>query len=107
MDLINGHLEKNLILDGWLVYIVRCQNNALYTGMTNDILNRIKKHNSGKGSKSVRAHGIPVHLVWSQKVSNRSEALKLEYYIKKRTKKRKEYIVKWHLPITMENIKCL
>jgi len=42
----------------WFVYIVRCTNNALYTGITTNIENRIKTHNSGKGSKSCKAQEI-------------------------------------------------
>ena len=38
----------------WFVYMVRCQNGAIYTGITNNLSKRIDKHNLGKGSKSCR-----------------------------------------------------
>ena len=78
----------------WFVYMVRCQNNALYTGITTDLDARVKKHNSGKGSKSVRAHGLPVTLEWSLKVVNRSVASKYECDIKKMSKSKKEDVIK-------------
>jgi len=78
----------------WFVYMVRCTNNALYTGITNNIENRVKKHNSGKGSKSCRAHGLPVILQWTTEVPDKSSALKLEAKIKKLSKKGKEQLIK-------------
>jgi len=77
----------------WYVYLVRCKNNALYCGITNNLENRLKIHNSGKGSKSCIAHGLPVKLVWSREVSDMSNALKLESTIKKLSKKIKEQLV--------------
>ena len=79
--------------DQWYVYLVRCQNNALYCGITNNIEERIKKHNSGKGSKSCRAHGLPVKLAWNDEVPDKSSALKMEAKIKKLSKKQKEQLV--------------
>ena len=75
------------------MYIVRCTNNALYTGITKDLKNRLKVHNSGKGSKSVRAHGIPVKLVWTKEYDTKSLALKEEYRIKQLTKLKKEALI--------------
>jgi len=83
----------------WFVYIVRCTNNALYTGITTNIENRIKTHNSGKGSKSCKAHGLPVILQWSTKVENRSIASKLECKIKKLSKIKKEQLVKGDIDV--------
>jgi len=77
----------------WFVYLVRCQNNALYCGITNDVKNRVETHNSGKGSKSCRAHGLPVELVWTREVPSMNTALTLESMIKKLSKKQKEQIV--------------
>lgn len=77
----------------WYVYMVRCQNDALYTGITNNLEERIKKHNSGKGSKSVRAHGLPVHIVYELEFQSKSEALVEECRIKKLTKSQKEKMI--------------
>lgn len=78
----------------WYVYMVRCQNKALYTGISDDVAKRVKKHNDGKGAKAVKAHGLPVALVWSQEFETKSLALKEECRIKKLTKKKKEKMVK-------------
>ena len=77
----------------WFVYMVRCQNGAIYTGITNDLTKRIKKHNSGKGSKSCRSHGLPVRLEIAIQQSDKSHALRLEARIKKLSKKHKEQFI--------------
>ena len=86
----------------WYVYIVRCQNNALYTGITQNVLGRIVKHNSGKGSRSVIAHGLPVKLVYLEKHENKSSALKRECAVKKMSKFQKENMIKEN-PRGMQN----
>lgn len=75
------------------VYILRCNDNSLYTGYTNDLYERLKTHNSGKGAKYTRAR-LPVKLVYYKRVDSKSWALKLEARIKKLTKKEKEALVK-------------
>jgi len=77
----------------WFVYVVRCADGALYTGITNQLQRRIAKHNSGKGSKSCRAHGLPVILQWSKQVADKSAALKMEVEIKRMSKDEKEMLV--------------
>lgn len=66
----------------YFVYILSCNDGSLYTGITNDIENRMKVHESGKGSKYVRARS-PFRLVYSEEVENKSVALKREFEIKK------------------------
>ncbi len=65
----------------WFVYILRCSDDTLYTGITNNLERRIKQHNEGKGAKYTRGRG-PVTLVKSIECATKSEALKLEYKIK-------------------------
>lgn len=67
----------------WVVYILECSDSqrSLYTGITNDLPKRIAIHNSGKGSKYVRSR-LPAILFKSFPAPNKSQALKLEYYIK-------------------------
>jgi len=74
----------------WYVYLVRCSDNSLYCGITNDLVKRIKKHNSGKGAKYTSTR-LPVKLVYSEESENRSTASKREYAIKQlpRTEKLK------------------
>lgn len=77
----------------WYVYIVECADGTLYTGISNDVNKRIEKHNSGKGAKYTRSR-TPVVLKWSCEAENRSEASKLEYKIKKLTRKKKLELIK-------------
>ena len=72
----------------WYVYIVRCSDDTLYTGATKNLFKRIDKHNAGQGAKYTRAR-LPVLLFWFQKVSSKSEALKLECAIKKLSRSKK------------------
>ncbi|SMC26543.1 putative endonuclease [Clostridium acidisoli DSM 12555] len=63
------------------VYILKCKDETLYTGYTNDLDNRIKVHNSGKGAKYTRCR-LPIELIYFEKYETKSEAMKREYYIK-------------------------
>ena len=65
----------------WVVYILLCKDETLYTGITNDLENRIEKHNSSKGAKYTRGRG-PVKLMYSRNMEDKSSALKEEYRIK-------------------------
>ena len=88
-----------MVSKNWYVYIARCQNNALYTGISVDVEKRIHTHNSGKGSKSCKAHGLPVKLVWQYETINRSSASMLEARIKKLTKIQKENLIKGRMEL--------
>lgn len=76
----------------WYVYIIRCADNTLYTGVTTDIARRIESHNSGKGARYTRAR-TPVVLVHYEKHHTRSSALKREACIKRMPKERKVAII--------------
>jgi len=65
----------------WVVYLVRCSDNSLYCGISNDIKRRVIEHNAGKGAKYTRSKK-PVKLVCTSFEMTKSEALKLEYRIK-------------------------
>ena len=75
------------------VYILRCGDDSLYTGYTNNIKERVITHNSGKGAKYTRSR-LPVSLVYFKRVDSKSIGLRLEARIKKLTKKEKEALVK-------------
>lgn len=66
----------------WYVYILKCSDKTLYTGISTDIAKRIKQHSSGRGSRYVRSK-LPVKLVYSERHRGRSRALKREAQIKK------------------------
>lgn len=76
----------------WFLYILRSSDNSLYTGITTNITNRVKVHNLGKGSKSLRGK-LPIKLVYSETFATRSEALKREYELKQLTKSQKERLL--------------
>jgi putative endonuclease len=65
----------------WVVYLVRCFDDSLYCGITKDLNNRIKDHNSGKGAKYTRSRR-PVKQVGISSKLTKSEALIFEYRIK-------------------------
>ncbi len=65
----------------WYVYIIRCRDGSLYTGLTIDISRRIKEHNSGKGGSYTRIRQ-PVKLVYNETHPNRAKAQKRESEIK-------------------------
>lgn len=66
---------------GYYIYIVECSDKSLYTGTTDNIEKRIKKHNLGKGAKSIKGK-LPVKLVYFEEYNNKTEALKRESEIK-------------------------
>ena len=66
----------------WVVYLVRCCDKTLYCGISNDLENRLAEHNAGKGAKYTRSRR-PVAVVGVGPAMTKSEALKLEYRIKK------------------------
>lgn len=63
------------------VYILRCGDNSLYTGWTNNLEKRIKNHKAGKGCKYTKSHQ-PVELVYFEEFSTKQEAMSREYAIK-------------------------
>ena len=72
----------------WFVYILKCSDGTLYTGITTDVNRRLNEHNSGKGAKYTKTR-LPVMLLLVSEVSTRSEASKEEYRIKKLTREQK------------------
>jgi S-ribosylhomocysteine lyase len=72
--------------------MVRCSDNSLYTGWTNDLKRRIEKHNSGNGAKYTR-NKLPVQLVYYEKFSTKIEAMRREYRIKRLSKDEKEGLI--------------
>lgn len=80
-------------MDSWYVYIVRCGDNSLYTGITKNLEKRILEHNSGaKGAKYTRSRR-PVSLVYSEQAASRSAATSREFTIKKLDISRKRQLV--------------
>jgi putative endonuclease len=76
------------MIDKAYVYILKCNDNTLYTGWTNNVEARISVHNSGNGAKYTRGR-LPVTLVYLESFETRSEALSREVAIKRMSKKQK------------------
>ncbi len=72
----------------WVVYILRCSDDSLYTGMTNNIERRFAAHNQGTAAKYTRSRR-PVELMATSVKMNRSDAMRLEIKIKKLPKTKK------------------
>ncbi len=68
--------------DHWVVYLLRCVDDSLYCGITNNLEKRLLKHNSGKGAKYTRSR-LPLQLVGVSSEMTKSAALKLEYRLKR------------------------
>jgi predicted GIY-YIG superfamily endonuclease len=79
---------------GWCLYLVKCADRSLYTGITNDLQRRIAQHNSGTASRYTRSR-LPVELVYCEGCRDKSGALKKEYRVKSLSRRAKEaYIAK-------------
>ena len=77
----------------WYLYILRCKDNTLYTGITTDVEKRLEAHRSGKGAKYTRGRA-PLELVYQESCGSHSNALKREAEIKKLPRTAKEMLVK-------------
>jgi putative endonuclease len=76
----------------WSVYLVRCRNGHLYTGISTDVERRFAEHQAGRGAKYLRGKG-PLALVYRQQIGSRAEALKAEYRIKQLSRAAKEAMI--------------
>ena len=72
----------------WKLYILRCCDGSLYTGITTDVEKRIEVHNSGRGAKYTRSRR-PVELVYSEHCDDHSVALRRELEIKAMSREQK------------------
>ena len=79
----------------WYVYMLRCGDGTLYTGVTDSVERRLAAHRSGKGAKYTRGRG-PLELVYTEEVPGKSAALKREIVIKNLTRGDKDALrVRW------------
>lgn len=74
----------------WYLYMIRCANGHLYTGVTTNVARRFKEHTSGgvKAAKFLRGKG-PLELAYQETLENRSAALKREIEVKKLSRQQK------------------
>ncbi len=81
-------------MPNWSIYMLRCKNGALYTGICTDVRRRVGEHLAGgsKAARYTRQFG-PIQLVYDTMIGEMSLALKVEKRIKKLSKRKKELIV--------------
>lgn len=72
----------------WVIYILECADGTLYTGITNNLENRIMAHESGTGAKYTKGRG-PFKLIYQEACDTRSEASKREIFIKRLSRHKK------------------
>ena len=78
----------------YYVYMLRCEDNSIYTGITTNVERRMEEHfkKTGKGAKYTKSHTAKkLEITWE--VETRKQASKIEYYIKTLTKKQKEELI--------------
>lgn len=77
----------------WFVYLLRCADGSLYTGITNDVQRRLQQHNAGKASRYTRSR-LPAALIYEEPQASRSAALKRELAIKGLSRPQKDALVR-------------
>ena len=77
----------------WFVYVLRCADGSLYTGITTNLNRRCRQHNAGTASRYTRCRR-PTLLVYSEQAGSRSMALKREAAIKCMTRRQKESLIR-------------
>lgn len=77
----------------WYLYILRCADGSLYTGITTDVEKRFAAHSAGKGAKYTRGRG-PLELVYREECGSHSDALKREWQIKQLPREEKEKLLR-------------
>ena len=76
----------------WYVYMLRCGDGTLYTGMTDDVQRRLDAHRAGKGAKYTRGRG-PLELAYTEEPPDKSAALRRECAIKRLRREEKERLI--------------
>lgn len=79
-------------MEEWSLYIIRCNDGSLYTGISTNVDRRLGQHRKGKGSKYLKGRS-PLELVFKTEVGSHSDALKAEAIVKKMKKEEKEAII--------------
>ncbi|MEJ2315905.1 MAG: GIY-YIG nuclease family protein [Gammaproteobacteria bacterium] len=81
------------MMDEWWLYLVRCRNGTLYTGITTDVKRRFEEHCKGTGAKYLRGKA-PLTLEFHCIVGDRSDASRLEYFVKRLDREQKEALLR-------------
>lgn len=76
----------------WVCYLLRCADDTLYCGITNDLEKRVAAHNAGEGAKYTRGR-LPVSVVYHETCTDKSAALKRELQIKRMPRRAKQALL--------------
>ena len=88
-----AEVDADSSADTWFVYILRCADGSLYTGITKDVDRRLEQHNAGTASRYTRGR-LPVSLEYQEEQANQSMALKRELAIKALSRNEKESLMR-------------
>ena len=85
-------LNQRAVTEPWFLYIARCSDGSLYTGIALDIEARLQAHNEGRGARYTRGRG-PVELCAHRRCGTKGDALRLELAVKRLTRPEKERLL--------------
>lgn len=77
----------------WHLYLIRCRDGSLYTGITTDVDRRLTDHRRNRGARRLRGRG-PLQLVFSRAVGDHGTALRLEHRVKRLSREAKERLIR-------------
>ena len=83
---------SSAVATAWFVYMLRCGDGTLYTGITTDLDRRCRQHNAGRAARYTRARR-PAQLVYREAVADRGAALRREAAIKALSRRQKELLI--------------
>jgi putative endonuclease len=81
-----------IVAERWFVYIARCGDGSLYTGIARDVAVRIAAHNAGRGARYTRGRG-PIALCAHRRCGSKGDALRLELAVKRLPRPEKETLL--------------
>ncbi len=84
--------RKRIPKDPWVLYILKCSDGTLYTGIAKDLQKRFQAHSSGKGAKYTRTRR-PLEIMYQENCKSRTQALVREYAVKSLSRKKKETLI--------------
>ena len=82
----------------WHLYLVRCGDGSLYTGISTDVDRRFAAHQTNRGARRLRGRG-PLELVFNQPLGDRSRAQRVEYRVKQLSRQDKERLLRGELAL--------
>jgi putative endonuclease len=92
--------EKNIATPKWSIYMIKTRMNTLYTGISLDVERRFKEHSGDnkKGARYLKGKG-PLELMWQECVGSKSDALSLEYRIKKLNRRQNQSLIEGEIKL--------